>query len=348
MDHQSLVRIAQRAILQALNYHLLSAENGCGLPALDQETRNMISADIQKNLHLVAYAVDKHKAHLEIVCDAALPVAEKYDINKRWFYVAVQGMTSMELVPNLYEGVEAPIRLSTLDTQVADEIASLEDHEMDHSGEEEEEEDGAQLHAQATTATARPENSGLHWSEDEVRRLIDLQFSGQSVPMIAEQLGRSHHAIQFAWRKVRGSDSIWKDYLENKMNTMEADQNNEVEQASKGDNSDESEGDKGADGEGADKTTNATTVADASAVPDPKRPWTDADMRKMVELKLKGLTTHAIGMQMRRPHGSVHCTWMNAAGNPGSKWFQYIHNQFTAQKEKEKQKNASEGAAEGN
>lgn len=340
MDHQSLVPIAQRAILQALNYHLLSTENGCGLPTLDQQTRNMISADIQKNLHMVAYAVDKHKAHLEIVCDAALPVAEKYNINKRWFYVAVQGMTSMELVPNLYEGVESPIRLSTLDTQVADGTASLEDQEMDHGGEEEEE-DGVQPHAQATNTTARPEKSGQHWTEEEIRKLIDLQVAGQAVAMIAEQLGRSRNAVQFAWRKVREPDSTWKDYLENKMNAMEAEQNNEVEQASKSD--------KDADGEGADKTTNVTTVADASAVPHPKRPWTDADMRKMVELKLSGLTTHAIGMRMRRPHSSVHCTWMNAAGNPGNKWFQYIHKQFRAQnKEKEKQKKAFEGAAEGN
>lgn len=347
MDHQSLVPIAQRAILQALNYHLLSAENGSGLPALDQETRNIISSDIQKNLPLVAYAVDKHKAHLEIVCDAALPVAEKYNINKRWFYVAVQGMTSMELVPNLYEGVEAPTRLSTLHTQVDDGIASFEDQEMDHGGDEEEEGAGAQPHAQATNATARPKNSGLHWSDNEIRRLIDLHVAGEGAPIIAEQLGRSRNAVQFAWRKVRELDSTWKDYLEKKMNAMEAEQNNGVEQASESDGSDESKGDKGADGKGADETTNATTVADASAVPDPKRPWTDADMRKLVELKLSGLTAHAIGIQMRRPHGSVHCTWMNAAGNPGNKWFYYIHKQFRAQK-KEKQKKASEGSAEGN
>lgn len=136
MDHKSLVSIAQRAILQVLNYHFLSTEKGGGQSALDQKTRDTISANIQRNLPLVAFAQDCNKAYLEVVCDAALPIAEKYNINKRWFYTAVQGLTSMELVPNLYENAAVPLRLSTIDGDFDGEIARFEDQEADHKWEE--------------------------------------------------------------------------------------------------------------------------------------------------------------------------------------------------------------------
>jgi transposase len=349
MDHQSLVPLAQRAILQVLNYHFQSAENGCGLPALDQQTRDSISADIQKNLPLAAYAVDKQKAYLEIICDAALPVAQKYSINKRWFYTAVQGMTSMELVPSIYENVDDPVRLSISNLQNDDGIASFNGQEMDHD--EEEEEEGAQPPALVTNVVPPLKNKGLHWSDNEIQKLIDLYVTGPGFSAIADQLGRSRNAVQVTWRRVNASGSTWKDYIESKRIAMAVEQNEEVEQASESDDSDESESgereevdEAGEQAQPQDQATTAATAAASSAVPEPKRPWTDADMRELIELKFGGMSTSAMAKLMRRAHGSVHCTWLNAAGNTSSRWFKYIHKKFRAEMKKEKQAKASQGA----
>ncbi|KAH8773535.1 hypothetical protein F5883DRAFT_26050 [Diaporthe sp. PMI_573] len=349
MDHQSLVPLAQRAILQVLNYHFQSAENGCGLPALDQQTRDSISADIQKNLPLAAYAVDKQKAYLEIICDAALPVAQKYSINKRWFYTAVQGMTSMELVPSIYENVDDPVRLSISNLQNDDGIASFNGQEMDHD--EEEEEEGTQPPALVTNVVPPLKNKGLHWSDNEIQKLIDLYVAGPGFSAIADQLGRSRNAVQVTWRRVNASGSTWKDYIESKRIAMAVEQNEEVEQASESDNSDESESgereevdEAGEQAQPQDQATTAATAAASSAVPEPKRPWTDADMRELIELKFGGMSTSAMAKLMRRAHGSVHCTWLNAAGNTSSRWFKYIHKKFRAEMKKEKQAKASQGA----
>lgn len=342
MAHHSLVPIAQRAILQVLNYYFLSAENGCGLPALDQETRDRISTDIQKNLPLAAYAVDKQKAYLEIICDATLPVAQKYKINKRWFYTAVQGITSMELVPSLYENVEDPVRLSISDVQDDDGIANFDGQEKDHDREEEA---SAQPPALATNVVAPPKNNGQPWSENELQKLIDLHLGGQGFTAIAVQLGRSRNAVRVTWRRVSESaSSTWKDYIESKRIAVAAEHSKEVEQASESDDSDESESDEDDEDEAVDDgVANDSTAAGASAVLDPRRPWTDADMRELIDLKFGGMSTSAMAKLMRRQHGSVHCTWVNAAGNTGNKWFKYIHKKFRAEKKKEKQAKASQG-----
>lgn len=133
MDHKSLATVAQRAILSALKYHFSSTERGAGPRALDRQTKDTISADIRKNLPLADFAEDRDKAYLEIVCDAALPVAESYEINKRWFYTAVQGLTSMELVPSLYEDAAVPLRLSTVDGNKDDgKAAGSKGQKTDH------------------------------------------------------------------------------------------------------------------------------------------------------------------------------------------------------------------------
>jgi hypothetical protein len=356
MDHHVLVPIAQLAILQALNYHFLLKENGRVLPALDQETQESIRRDIQNNLPLEACAADKQVAYLEIVSDAAIPVAEKYQLNKCWFYTSVQALTSMELLPIYHERRGDPDRLDRAKLLEHAGITSLASKKTDVDQEEGDAAPAAP--APATDTVAPPRNKTQRWSDDDIKMLIDLHLAGTGHKSVAEKLGYTHNSVKFNWRKANKPESPWKGYIEIQTAALAAaDRDNKAEPASECAISDTStsddEGEEVAEAVGNVQPAAAATAAAAvgPAVPEPKRPWTDADIKQLIDLRFDGMSTSAISKLVRRHHGSVHSTWLNVAASPGNKWFAYVHKKFRAekkqkqkQKEKEKEKEKLNGA----
>ncbi|KKY30947.1 hypothetical protein UCDDA912_g09125 [Diaporthe ampelina] len=344
MDHQSLVPIAQRAILQVLNYHFLSAENGCGLPALDGATRGKITTRIYRLLPLTASTENKRAAHVEIICDAALIVAEKYSINKRWFYAAVQNLASMTLIPSIYEDAGDPVPLSIPHQQEYEDTSSEDDKEMDQ---EDEEEERVQPPAPtANGAVASKSNNRVFWSEAEIRDVIDLKIAGEPLLAISHRFGRSVSAIQNRWRLVSKPNSTWKGYIEQKTLDMYGESNESKSDGSDSDESDESDDDDDDDEEEAQppvSAANTGTVADAQAAVAPIRPWTNADIQELVRLKLEGLSNHAIEERMKRPYRSIHMTWLNVVTNTEGRWFNHIFKQVRAKQKSEKRVKASQG-----
>ena len=343
MDHQSLVPIAQRAILQVLNYHFLSAENGCGLPALDGATRGKITTRIYRLLPLTANTENKRAAHVEIICDAALIVAQKYSINKRWFYAAVQNLASMTLIPSIYEDAGDPVPLSIPHQQEYEDTSSEDDKEMD----QEEEEERVQPPAPTANGAVAPKsNNRVFWSEAEIREVIDLKIAGEPLLAISHRFGRSVSAIQNRWRLVSKPNSTWKGYIEQKTLDMYGESNESKSDGSDSDESDESDDDDDDDEEEAQppvSAANTGTVADAQAAVAPIRPWTNADIQELVRLKLEGLSNHAIEERMKRPYRSIHMTWLNVVTNTEGRWFNHIFKQVRAKQKSEKRVKASQG-----
>lgn len=320
MDHQSLVYIAQVASIQALNYHLLIAECNCGSPDLDQETKVKLSDKIKLFLPIAQKSQNKSAAYLEVVCDAAVVVAEKYNINKRWFYTAVQGLASMALVPNMYKDAGDPVSLGP------DHLRLYEDSENE-----------------------APKKNGLVWTKPEVQEVIDRKIAGEAIPAIAEHVGRSVSSIKNQWRLVARPNSGWKDYIEKKMGEVEGGLDGEDEQSDESNDSDENdEDDEDEEAHEAneqtqppDPSTNTDAAANSPVATDPTRPWTDPDIRDLIKYKVEGLSNFAIVNRMHRANNSIHCTWANLWNSTNGRWFSYIHKQFRAKRRREKQEKAS-------
>lgn len=329
MDYQSLMRIAHLASTQVLNYHLVLGGNGRGVLALDKESELEISEKIKMFLPLAHKSPNKKEAYVEVVCDAALVVAERYNLNKRAFYAAVQNLATVTLIPGIYEAAGDPVPLSAYHLRLYE----------DSDSEEGEKEEGVKPHATATKGVT-PRSSGVAWTEAEFRKLIDLKVSGTPYPAIAEQLGRSVPAVQGKWSFVGKAESGWKDYINKKRTQIWSKRSDMREDSDVNEEEDEE-----ADEEVPPPVPAADTVAATNnpAALEPRREWTDADIRELVRYKLIGLSTSEISMHMRRPGSSIGCQWMNMASNPNGKWFNYLHEEVRAKKTREEQAKALQG-----
>lgn len=346
MDHQSLVPIAHRAILQVLNYHFLSAENGCGLPALDGESRGKITTRIYRLLPLTSKSENKRSAYVEIICDAALIVANKYNINKRWFYASVQNLATMTLQPSIYENAGDPVPLIIPNQQQYEDTNSEDDQDM---GQKEEED--VQPPALATHGTATPKSNGVAWSEAEIRQVIDMKIKGEPVHTMADRVGRSVSAIQNRWRVVNRPDSSWKGYIEQKTLEMYGGSDESDSDESDSETSDQSmesseDEEPDEDVQPPASATDTSTVAHVPAAVALTRPFTHPDTKELINLKLEGLSNHEIEARMKRPYRSIHMTWLNVMNNTKGKWFTYILKLERAKRKRErreKRAKASQG-----
>lgn len=385
MDHQHiqeyLVYLAQSASLSVLNYHLATTK-GFGLLILDQESTRQISDKIQRFLPIAHISQNKNAAYLEVVCDAAITVAEKYEINKRWFYTAVQGMSSMALVPDMYENAGDPVPLSQYHLQLYEDNGAEDDNENvnedvnedineddnEDNNEEEQEEGSVQPPDSSVQGGAGPKNSRLPWGEPETRNFIDRKFAGESFPAIGARLGRTALSLQNKWRHVSKPDSPWKDYIEQKQRELqqkrreaeqkkreaeggldgEDDRSEEGDDSDSSDDSDEIDEDEESDEkvQPAASTADTGTVTNLPAAPTTARGWSDAELRELIKYKIDdGLTNGEINVHLRRPNGSIHLQWVNLSMNPNGKWFAYIHKKYRAKRRREKLAKAARDAA---
>lgn len=332
MDYQSLVHIAQLSSLQVLNYHLVMAEDGCGLPALDQKTKRKISEKIKRFLPLTDKPAKKPEACVEVICDAAMTVAENYNINKRAFYAAVQNLATMTLIPSVYEEAGDPLPLSSHHLRLHGKSTDGEDEREDR------EEEDVQPTASPQKSSVAP-NNRVFWKDFEIREAIDRKMAGESFQDIAARFGRSTAAIQNKLRNAGKTGSDWKEYIDKKKSETLGGLDGEDEQSEESDDSDEGSGDDEADEEvqlPADATDNP---ADLGQV----RPWTESDKRELIGYKISGMGVQAIVERMHRPYRSIHCQWLNMSANPNSWWFAHIHKQFRAKRKQERQAKASQG-----
>ncbi|KAI7776331.1 hypothetical protein LA080_005466 [Diaporthe eres] len=326
MDHQYLTRLAQHASFQVLNYHLLWADSSRGLSALDKESELKISEKIKMFLPLAHRSPNKQEAFVEVICDAALVVAEKYNLNKRAFYAAVQNLATVTLLPSIFENAGDPVPLSAHHLRLYEdsdaEEGEKEDHEKEDHEKEDHEKEGVKPHTTATKSGAL-RNSWVHWTKAEIRKVIDLRFAGQPYPAIAAQLGRTVPAVQGKWSLAGKPDSGWKDYIEKKKNEIWTKQSDEELQP----------------------PVPAADTVDATNTPaalDPARDWTGADTQILIDYKIDGLSNRDISERMRRPPQSIHCQWMNMASSTKGVWFDYIRDQIREKIRREEQAKASQ------
>lgn len=335
MDYQSLVHITQLASLQVLNYHLVMAEDGCGLPALDQKTKRKISEKIKRFLPLTNKSVKKPEACVEVICDAAMTVAENYNINKRAFYAAVQNLATMTLLPSVYEEAGDPLPLSAYHLRLHGKSTDEEDRE----------EEDVQPTASPQKSSAAP-NNRVFWKDAEIREVIDRKMAGESFQDIAARFGRSTAAIQNKLRNAGKTGSDWREYIDKKRSETLGGLDGEDEQSEESESSEDDEADE--------EVQLPALVADAGAAKDNPadveqlRPWTESDKMELIRYKISGMGVQAITKQMNRPCRSIHCQWLNMSTNPNSWWFSYIHKQYRAKRKQQSQEKASRGGNEAN
>lgn len=343
-----------------LNYHRMTVKRESELPALDPELNGKISDKVERFFPIAQISQNKNAAYLEVVCDAALAVAEEYEINKRWFYTAVQGMTSMALVPNMYENAGDPVPLGRYHLLLYEDGDDWDSEAEDAAGNnarddnEQGQEEESVPPPNSSPGGAAPKNNRLLWSESEIREVIDRRIAGESFPAIATRFGRTAFSIQNKWRKVSKPDSPWKDYIEQKKREVEGGLDGQNELSEEGDGSDGNNASDSSDetneNEEADEEVQpAASATDTGAVTGPPavlegaRPWTDADIRELIKYKIDGLTNREINARVRRPNGSVHCQWVNLSMNTNGKWFKYIHKKYEEKRQREEQANAAQG-----
>lgn len=381
MDYQQLqqrlVYLTQSASLQVLNFHLVTSNHVSGLPALDQESTRKISEKVQRFLPVAHICQNKDAAYLEVVCDAALVVADKYAINKRWFYAAVQGMTSMAIVPSLYENASDPISLSYNheilyeDNNATEDAADAADddaevHDVDNAKDATQDRNN-EGHEEKSTQPSSSSNQHLTgwrrsnrkaWTDSEIQDLIDLKMAGKSFEAVGSQLGRTHSATSSKWCNLCKPDSDWYNYIEKKRSEASGRLGALVEQPEESGNGDDDAIDKSdkmdVDEEVVEEVQPAASAADTKSVAKvpaptkwPRRDWTDADIRELIRHKIDGLPLREIVPLMRRTHGSLHCQWMNLNKING-RWFNYIHEQSRAKESRERQAEAAQGATGAN
>lgn len=339
---QKLVYLAQSASLQVLNFHLVTAKHMSGLPDLDQESARKISEKVQRFLPIAHISQNKDAAYLEVVCDAALDVADKYDINKRWFYAAVQGMTSMAIVPSLYDSASDPIPLSNYHELLyegsdADDDAEddAENHAVDNAKVAAEHDNNE---GQEERSTQPPRSSMQHprrWTGTEIRDLVDLKIAGKSWEAIAARFGRSIGATSTKWTILRRPNSDWNEYIAKKKGEASGGLSVLAEQP------EEREGDEmDVDEEAVEEVQPA-----ASAAPEPIKGWTDAEIQELIRYKVNGLNTLEIVGRIGRGPNSINPLWLKLSTHPNSGWHNYIQEQYRAKDEREEQEKASQGAS---
>ncbi|KAL1873925.1 hypothetical protein Daus18300_003797 [Diaporthe australafricana] len=215
MDHKDLALLAQRACLQVLNYHLASTENGRQLADLDQSTKDEISAHIARFLPLLPYADDSRVAQLEIISDAAVDVAKKFNVNEHWFHGVFQGMTSITLVPNLHANME----VKRLSLHMFDAEEETDQQEDDQEDDQDYREDDGEINKGTNQA----------WTDLEVYKLIEYKVLGMSRLAIAERMGRSLSSITNKWHQASTKPhSEWKDVIDKKFKAKMDDEDQEA------------------------------------------------------------------------------------------------------------------------
>lgn len=296
MDHQALADIANRAILYVLNFHLTMVENRPELTDLDQPTKDSISDGIHWLLPLEVLAADKRAVHLEIICDVAVDVAEKYGINKSWFYGSVQVIASNKLLPSLHANFEDPVRLHR--GLLGDEGEA--EGEAESEGDDEEEDEAPQPPTLATNENIdiHPvEGSHEHWDDNETLLLIDLKVAGASSLVVSEVIHRSVASIDNKWQTV-SNELNWSDYIQQKRTAKT--------------NYNESKGQM-------------------------MGPWTEPEIREMIDLKVAGVSAPIISRVMHRSAGSINDKWSRmwykASGEYDLMWKDIIQQKFNEKRD---------------
>lgn len=381
MDYQQLqqrlVYLAQSASVQVLNFHLVTSNHVSGLTALDQESMRKISEKVQRFLPVAHICQNKDAAYLEVVCDAALVVANKYAINKRWFYTAVQGMTSMAIVPSMYENASDPISLSYNheilykdNNATEDAVDAADDHAEAHdvdNAKDATQDRNDEGHEEKSTQPSSSSNQHLtgwrksnrtFWTDSEIQDLIDLKMAGKSFEAVGSQLGRTPAATSSKWCNLCKPDSDWYKYIEKKRSEASGGLGALVEQPEESGNGNDDAIDKSdkmdVDEDAVEEVQPAAPAENTKAATKvtaptqwPRRPWTDADIRELIRHKINGLPLMEIVPLMRRSHGSLQCQWMNLNKING-RWFNYIHEQSRAKESPERQAEAAQGATGAN
>ncbi|KAI3401112.1 hypothetical protein diail_258 [Diaporthe ilicicola] len=214
MDYKELAIIAERAFLHVLNYCLTSTNNGRPLAELDQPTRDLIEAHIQKLLPLKAHAEDELVANLEIACDAPVTAAEKFNVEERWFYIAFQAMVSNEFVPALH----ADNTVRRLSLSMLDALKKNQDAQQD--GQQDEDQEGNTQSLNSLNAPKKSRNEA--WTDDDVRKLIAYKLEGWTSPAISKAMDRSTYSVCNKWHNANTKpNSEWKDFIQQQFRAKE-------------------------------------------------------------------------------------------------------------------------------
>lgn len=342
---QKLVYLAYSASLQVLNFHLVTAKDTPGLFDLDQESVRKISEKVHRFLPIAHISQNKDAAYLEVVCDAALVVADKYDINKRWFYAAAQGMASMAIVPSLYESASDPIPLSNYhellyegsDADDDDAEDDAESHAVDDA-KVAAEHDNDQGHEERSTQP--PRSSMQHaapprkWTDTDIRHLVDLKIAGESWEAIAARFGRSIGALSTKWTHLRKPNSGWDDYIAKKKGEASGGLSALAEQPEEGEGNE-----MDVDEEAVEEVQPAASASQTRI-----RGWSDTEIRELIRHKVNGLNTLEIVGRMGRDPKLINSLWLKLSTHPNSGWLNYIHEQYRARDEREEQGKASQDA----